>query len=146
MSYKHIKTSILILLGTIVLLLVAGAFLFSGLEGWTFFEAFYYSAMVATTIGFGDYVPQTDLGKVFTIIYALSMVPMVLYAFAIIAKYNVETAYKKIFTIEKRQKNQEEELKKQKSSLKKTEKELGVVEEVVEDVIEEVIKDESIKK
>lgn len=33
-------------------------------------DAIYLSAMTLTTVGYGDFTPQTDLGKLFTSVYA----------------------------------------------------------------------------
>ena len=38
-------------------------------EGWRFSNALYFSAITLTTIGYDDFSPQIDLGKIFTIIY-----------------------------------------------------------------------------
>jgi hypothetical protein len=35
-------------------------------------DAFYLSATTITTVGYGDVTPKTDLGKVFTSVYALA--------------------------------------------------------------------------
>jgi len=39
------------------------------LEGWTFIEGLYFAVITGSTIGFGDYIPVTNQGKIFTIIY-----------------------------------------------------------------------------
>jgi hypothetical protein len=57
------------LLGASVLILFGGAFFYMYAEGWRFLDALYFSAITLTTIGYGDFSPQTDLGKIFTIIY-----------------------------------------------------------------------------
>lgn len=36
-------------------------------EGWTILDAAYFSVVTAATIGYGDFVPATALGKLFTL-------------------------------------------------------------------------------
>ncbi|MBN1651971.1 MAG: two pore domain potassium channel family protein, partial [Bacteroidales bacterium] len=38
-------------------------------EGWKWLDAFYFSAITLTTVGYGDLAPQTDAGKIFTVVY-----------------------------------------------------------------------------
>lgn len=57
------------LLFTTVAILIIGTVVYHYLENWTWLDAFYFSFITLTTIGFGDFAPKTDEGKVFTIIY-----------------------------------------------------------------------------
>jgi len=57
------------LFGASVIILFGGAFFYSYVEGWRYLDALYFSAITLTTIGYGDFSPQTDLGKIFTILY-----------------------------------------------------------------------------
>ena len=41
------------------------------LEGWSAIDALYFSVVALATVGFGDLVPTTDIGKVFTTAYIL---------------------------------------------------------------------------
>lgn len=40
-------------------------------EGLRFVDAFYFSVITLTTVGYGDFAPQTDVGKLFTAVYVL---------------------------------------------------------------------------
>ncbi|RNF36091.1 potassium channel family protein [Paracoccus methylarcula] len=52
--------------------LIAGAaFFYSWAEGWGLLDAFYFSVITISTIGYGDLVPQTVPGKLFTMGYVL---------------------------------------------------------------------------
>lgn len=57
------------LLLTVGLILIVGTLVYHQLEGWSYLDAFYFSFITLTTIGFGDFAPQTDEGKIFTIVY-----------------------------------------------------------------------------
>ena len=46
------------------------------LEGWSWIDSIYFSFVTATTIGFGDYSPQTRAGRVL----AIAMIPVLLAA------------------------------------------------------------------
>ncbi len=59
------------LLVTVFAILVIGTVVYHYLEGWTWLDAFYFSFITLTTIGFGDFAPTTDAGKVFTIFYII---------------------------------------------------------------------------
>ncbi|WP_425392085.1 potassium channel family protein [Ekhidna sp.] len=52
-----------------ITILIIGTIAYHELEGWSYLDAFYFSFITLTTIGFGDFAPQTDWGKIFTVIY-----------------------------------------------------------------------------
>lgn len=66
------------LLLTSTTILIVGTFAYHELEGWSYLDAFYFSFITLTTIGFGDFAPQTDGGKIFTIIYIIIGVGIIL--------------------------------------------------------------------
>lgn len=51
--------------------LVGGTVFYHNVEGLEIVDAIYLSAMTLTTVGYGDFTPQTDVGKLFTSVYAL---------------------------------------------------------------------------
>lgn len=57
------------LLGASIIILFGGALFYHLIEGWSYLDSVYFSAITLTTIGYGDFSPQTDAGKIFTIIY-----------------------------------------------------------------------------
>lgn len=66
------------LLFTTLLILGAGTVMYHYLEGWTWLDSFYFSVITLTTIGYGDFSPQTDGGKIFTLFYILIGIGIIL--------------------------------------------------------------------
>lgn len=55
----------------VVILLSMGTWFYARVEGWTLLDALYFSVVTLTTVGFGDFAPETAAGKIFTIFYIL---------------------------------------------------------------------------
>lgn len=53
------------------LLILSAATFYHWVEGWRWIDAFYFSVITISTVGYGDFAPQTDMGKLFTIAYVL---------------------------------------------------------------------------
>ncbi len=64
-----------------------GTIFYHFIEGWNYLDALYFTAITATTVGYGDIVPVTVLGKVFTIAFAFIVIALVLYFFTLFSKY-----------------------------------------------------------
>ena len=56
----------------VISLLIVGTLFYMLVEGWTFIDALYFCAMSLGTVGYGDVVPTTDVGKLFTVFYVLT--------------------------------------------------------------------------
>jgi len=48
-----------------------GGVAYDELEGWTLIDTTYFLTVTVTTVGYGDMVPESDTGKIFTVLYAL---------------------------------------------------------------------------
>ncbi|MBL0190154.1 MAG: two pore domain potassium channel family protein [Saprospiraceae bacterium] len=59
------------LLYTTTIVLILGTFVFHYLEGWRWLDSLYFCVITLTTIGYGDFTPRTDLGKIFNIFYII---------------------------------------------------------------------------
>lgn len=50
-------------------ILGAGTLFYHGIEGLRWLDALYLSVVTLTTVGYGDFSPHTDMGKIFTMMY-----------------------------------------------------------------------------
>jgi len=66
------------LLLTTTLVIILGTIVYHYLEGWTWVDSFYFSVITLTTVGYGDFSPQTDGGKLFTIFYIVIGIGIIL--------------------------------------------------------------------
>src|ERR687897_1039962 len=51
--------------------IVSGTGFYWLVEGLRFIDALYFSVVTLTTVGYGDFAPKTDVGKLFTAVYVL---------------------------------------------------------------------------
>ncbi len=57
-----------ILAFTIAIVLWASVF-YRYVEGWSWLDSIYFSVVTISTVGFGDFSPETAAGKIFTMFY-----------------------------------------------------------------------------
>ncbi|WP_346910625.1 potassium channel family protein [uncultured Roseibium sp.] len=63
------KTPLRYAVGILILVLAGGAFFYHRVEGWSLFDSLYFCVITLATVGYGDYSPKTDVGKLFTMAY-----------------------------------------------------------------------------
>lgn len=61
--------------------LLFGTFVYHWLEGWSYLDALYFCVISSATIGYGDLTPTTDVAKMFTIVYVLNSIAILLALF-----------------------------------------------------------------
>ncbi len=49
--------------GALVTLITISTIFFHHVEGWSYFESYYYTIVTIATVGYGDFVPTTTLGR-----------------------------------------------------------------------------------
>jgi voltage-gated potassium channel len=69
-----------------ILILMSGTLFYRGVEGWSWIDAFYFSATTVSTVGYGDLSPTTDFGKLFTVVYMFVGIGVFVLLFAQLAK------------------------------------------------------------
>ena len=76
--------------GAAIGLIAIGSVVFWFLEGWPPLDAVYFSVMTLTTIGYGDVVPATAPGKIFTMVCVVLGVGLLGSFLSLIAKRATE--------------------------------------------------------
>lgn len=57
------------IIGLALVFIIGGATFYHHVEHLTWINAFYFTVITLSTVGYGDIVPHTDAGKIFTIFY-----------------------------------------------------------------------------
>ena len=77
-------------------LLIAGTVFYTLVEGWSVIDAIYFSSMSLATVGFGDVVPTTDVGKIFTVFYVLVGIGILVSFFTALTRKTLEMQAERI--------------------------------------------------
>ncbi|MBG7631255.1 MAG: two pore domain potassium channel family protein [Bacteroidetes bacterium] len=75
-SFLRNKNHQRLIIGTLVTLIV-GSTVYHYSENWSWIDSIYFSVITLTTVGYGDFSPQTDFGKIFTIFYVLTGIGLI---------------------------------------------------------------------
>lgn len=70
-----------------LILLFGGSYIYSSIEGWRYLDSVYFTVATVTTVGYGDIVPQTDAGKIFTMFFSFFGIGMAFYFFTLFGRY-----------------------------------------------------------
>ena len=89
-EHKEYHRRLLYVCIVILLVLFGSATFYHFIENWRYIDALYFSAATMTTVGYGDITPQTDAGKIFTIVFVFTGVGIALYGLSLIAAHFVE--------------------------------------------------------
>ena len=57
---------------SLIFIIIIGTILFHFVENWRWLDSLYFCVTTLTTVGYGDFSPQTDAGKIIFIFYILS--------------------------------------------------------------------------
>jgi len=116
MKKRQSWSYLIIAVGIIIFLLLAGTAFFHLSERWSWVDSFYFTSVTITTVGYGDLTPTHNISKIVTALFGLISIPVTVFAFGVIAENYLENRMGRL----------EERMK-----------ELLVREEEIEDIIED---------
>ncbi|MBI5393413.1 two pore domain potassium channel family protein [Candidatus Woesearchaeota archaeon] len=61
----------MVLFFLVIITLTTGTIFYHRVEDWRYLDSLYYCVITLMTVGYGDFTPKTDAGKIFTIIFLL---------------------------------------------------------------------------
>jgi hypothetical protein len=85
MDTEH-RQKIMYGLGLLVLVMGSGILFYHTVERWSWVDAVYFVAVTTTTVGYGDITPSHPAGRLFTVVYVLLAVPLVLFILTMLAE------------------------------------------------------------
>jgi hypothetical protein len=91
---KNLQQSIALLF----IIYVVATIFYHNVEGWSFLDSVYFITVTVATVGYGDFHPVTQLGKIFTIFLILIGVSIALSAIYSIAAYREKTFDKQVLS------------------------------------------------
>lgn len=81
-----------LLIGAVIAILTFGTVFFHIVEKWSWLNSYFFSVVTLTTVGYGDLVPQTSIGRFVTTLYIFLGVGII----AVFAQTVVKKRSKKI--------------------------------------------------
>ena len=75
-NLKNAESEVLLFL--VGIFIAIGTITYNQIEGWALLDSLYFSVATLTTVGYGDFVPITKIGKIFTVFYILIGVVLIL--------------------------------------------------------------------
>ena len=99
---------------SVIITLIIGTLFYHEVEGWGWIDSLYFCVTTLTTVGYGDLVPKTDIGKIFTTLYLLIGIGFLLGYIKVIADTTIKSDIGLIDMITKKTENIGKKLKKKK--------------------------------
>jgi len=72
----------------VILILIVGMFFYHFIEGWRYIDAMYFCSTTLAAVGYGDFFPKTDIGKIFTMFYQFIGIPFFVYTTSLFINKN----------------------------------------------------------
>jgi voltage-gated potassium channel len=79
-SFSRRNRRIVVALVAVAIAISFGTLGYRLIEGWSFFDSLYVASQTVTTVGYGDLTPATRNGRIFSTLFMLAGVGVVLYA------------------------------------------------------------------
>jgi len=104
-NLSDLKLELYAALSALAIMLLFGTIVYKFLEDWTWIQSFYFSVVTMTTVGYGDFVPSTEISRLFTSFFILTGAAVAFTSLGIVGMRYLELREKRI--VHHRQKREE---------------------------------------
>ncbi|UKM63708.1 potassium channel family protein [Flavobacteriaceae bacterium GSB9] len=81
----------------VIFLLIGSTLFYYQYENWLVIDALYFSVMTMSTVGYGDFVPNTVTSKIFTIIFTFLSIGAFVALTANMIQLSIDNSHKKVW-------------------------------------------------
>jgi voltage-gated potassium channel len=60
------------LVGLLAAVIASGTVFFRMVEGWSWLDSYYFTVVTLSTVGYGDLIPQTAIGRIGTTVFIIT--------------------------------------------------------------------------
>lgn len=89
LSSLSFATKIQVELALLLSLIVSGGVGFHYLEGWRWLDSFYFTVITMASVGYGDFAPATDAGKILSMCFSIIALPIFAYVGATVIEHRL---------------------------------------------------------
>jgi hypothetical protein len=93
MKFEEMPPKLAYAIAALFSLLIAGTVFYHYFENWSWVDSAFFATQTITTVGYGNVIPSTDAGKIFTIAYMLTGIGIALYALSQLGGYYMEQRF-----------------------------------------------------
>ncbi len=79
------------LMAMVGMTLFIGTWFYHLVEGWSYLDSLYFCVITLTSIGYGDLTPKSDIGKIFTMMYVLAGIGLLIGLVDLVAENRMDS-------------------------------------------------------
>jgi len=83
------------ILGLVIMIFI-GTVSYNAVEGWDLLDALYATIVTLSTVGYGDFFPRSEAGKIFTVVFVIFGVGIMFYTVVLMAETVVDVRLRSI--------------------------------------------------
>ena len=103
----------------VIVIILIGTVFYHEVEGWGWLDSVYFCVMTLTTVGYGDLILKTSLGKIFTIFYVLVGIGVLFGYIKVVAETAFQSRFDFLGLISDKTKDLGKKLEKKKNEFRK---------------------------